>query len=160
MKTDLFHIVSRVDRLGERRDAYRRDLVRQHQVTPPLVVILRLLESVPGMTMVDMARRLGSSVPTVQSRFARLEDLGLIRRTRSRDDRRKVGTRLTRKGKSLLARVPMAGAGRILDALESGSVTPRSLRRMVANLEQVERLLFPDASGKQNGRKKTGVWMR
>jgi DNA-binding MarR family transcriptional regulator len=106
-----------VERIGERRDRYRQDL-RKHQVTPPLLLVLRLLESRPGLTMVELARMLGISVPTMQSRIERLENLGLIARKRSDDDRRKVSTDLSNRGRSLVRRVPLAGAGRLLDARE------------------------------------------
>jgi DNA-binding MarR family transcriptional regulator len=159
MKKEVSHIISRVDRIGERRDAYRRDL-RRHRLSPPLILVLRLLESDPGLTMVELSRRLGISVPTMQSRMERLEDLGLISRKRSRSDRRKVPTDLTRRGKTMLRRVPLAGAGRLLDALENGDVTPRRLRRLAEELEHVERLLFPEEGVRRPSRKAPVVWRR
>lgn len=160
MKTEIFHIISRVDRLGERRETYRRDLAKRHRITPPLLLVLRLLESHPGMTMVELSRMLGVSVPTMQSRINRLEDLRLISRRRSRADRRKVPTELTRRGQTLLGRIPLAGAGRLLDALESGEITPRRLRRLAEELDHVERLLFPEEGTPEVGRKGALVWHR
>ncbi|NNE43635.1 MAG: winged helix-turn-helix domain-containing protein [Gemmatimonadetes bacterium] len=157
MKTEVIDIVSSVERMGARREDYRQRL-RKHQVSPPLVLVLRLLQSHPGLTMVELSRRLGISVPTMQSRMARLEEQGLISRKRSRDDRRKVPTTLTRRGTSLLKRVPLAGAGRLLDALETGEVSSRRLRRMAKELEQVERLLFPEEKGP--GRRNTSIWLQ
>lgn len=119
MRPEINHIIVRVDRLGDRRDRYRADL-RRHQLSPPLLLVLRLLESDPGATMVELARKLGVSVPTMQSRIERLFELGLISRMRSVDDRRKVPTDLTRRGRATLRRVPLVGAGRLLDALEKG----------------------------------------
>ena len=116
MEKEIRHIVGRVDRIGDRRDTYRQRL-RKHRLTPPLLLMLRLLESHPGLTMVELARLLGVSVPTMQSRMQRLEDLSLISRKRSRDDRRKVPTELTRRGRAMLRRVPLAGAGRLMGAL-------------------------------------------
>jgi DNA-binding MarR family transcriptional regulator len=158
MKQEINHILDRVDRLGDRRHAYRRDL-RRHRISPPLLLILRLLETRPGLTMIDLARQLGASVPTMQSRIARLEELDLISRRRSVEDRRKVPTELSRRGRALLRRVPLAGAGRLLDALERGEVTPRRLRRLAQELENVERLLFPD-EGRGPGRRPVSVWRR
>ena len=159
MNNEVIHIIDRVDRLGERRETYRRDLASQHRLTPPLLLVLRLLESQPGLTMVEFARLLGVSVPTMQGRMNRLDELGLIQRTRSDLDRRKVPTELTGPGKSVLRKVPMAGAGRLLDALERGEVTPSRLRRLAVELESVERLLFPEeASG--TGRQSSTIWRR
>lgn len=158
MENEINHIVRGVDRIGDRRDTYRRDL-RKHQLTPPLLLMLRLLESHPGLTMVELARRMGVSVPTMQSRMQRLEDLALISRSRSRSDRRRVPTELTRRGRGMLRRVPLAGAGRLLDALEKGEVTPRRLRRLADELAHVERLLFPEEGG-EAGIKRPSIWRR
>jgi DNA-binding MarR family transcriptional regulator len=159
MRTEIYHIISSVDRIGERRDGYRERL-RRHRITPPLLLLLRLLESHPGMTMVELSRMLGVSVPTMQSRINRLDELGLVSRTRSRRDRRKVPTELSRRGRALLRRVPLAGAGRLLDALEKGEITPRRLRRLALELEQVERLLFPEKAERRPARRESRFWRR
>lgn len=159
MRNEIKDIVFRVDRIGSRQEGYRRRL-RRHRVSPPLVLILRLLESYPGLTLVEFARRLGISVPTMQSRMDRLEQLGLISRRRSSFDRRKVPIELTARGRALLRRIPLAGAGRLLDAVEKGEVTPRRLRKLAGELEQVERLLFPENGENGHGRRRIPVWMR
>lgn len=158
MKTEITHIIRRVDRIGDRRDRYRQTL-RRHQLTPPLLLMLRLLESHPGLTMAEFARKIGVSIPTMQSRMQKLEDLSLIRRQRSRVDRRKVPSELTRKGRGMLRRVPLAGAGRLLDALEKGEITPRRLRRLADELAHVERLLFPEER-ESGGMKRSPSWRR
>ena len=160
MRTEINHIIVRVDRLGDRRDAYRQDL-RRHRLSPPLLLVLRLLESDAGATMVELARKLGVSVPTMQSRMERLSELGMIRRVRSASDRRKVPTELTRRGRATLGRVPLVGAGRLLDALENGEVTPRRLRRLADELGQIEKLLFPDEDRDERAvRPAATVWRR
>jgi DNA-binding MarR family transcriptional regulator len=159
MKNEINHIMTSVERIGERRDRYRQDL-RKHQVTPPLLLVLRLLESRPGLTMVELARMLGISVPTMQSRIERLENLGLIARKRSDDDRRKVSTDLSNRGRSLLRRVPLAGAGRLLDALEKGEITTRRLRRLAEELGHVVRLLFPEEGERGAARSGASIWRR
>lgn len=158
MEQEINHIIGSVDRIGDRRNNYRQSL-RKHRLTPPLLLVLRLLESHPGLTMVELAKRIGVSVPTMQSRIQRLEDLGLISRKRSRDDRRKVPTELTRRGRAMLRRVPLAGAGRLLDALEQGTVTPRRLRRLAEELGHVERLLFPGEE-RSAPQRRAPVWRR
>jgi len=158
MEQEINHIIGRVDRIGDRRNDYRQNL-RKHRLTPPLLLVLRLLESHPGLTMVELSKRIGTSVPTMQSRIQRLEDLGLISRKRSRSDRRKVPTELTRRGRAMLRRVPLAGAGRLLDALEQGTVTPRRLRRLAEELGHVERLLFPGEE-ESAPRRRPPVWRR
>jgi len=159
MKKEINHIIASVDRIGERRDAYRQDL-RRRRLSPPLLLVLRILESRPGMTMVELARQLGISVPTMQSRIGRLEELGLISRRRSAADRRKVPTDLSSRGRRLLRSVPLAGAGRLLDALERGEITPRRLRRLARELENVESLLFPEGPVRGPARRGAPIWRR
>jgi DNA-binding MarR family transcriptional regulator len=158
MRIEINHIIASVDRLGDRRHSYRQDL-RRHRISPPLLLILRLLETRPGLTMVELSRQLGISVPTMQSRITRLEELGLISRRRSVEDRRKVPTELSRRGRRVLRQVPLAGAGRLLDALERGEITPRRLQRLAQELENVERLLFPDEE-RLAARRRAPVWRR
>jgi len=158
MRTEINHIIASVDRLGDRRHTYRRHL-RRHRISPPLLLILRLLETRPGLTMVELARQLGISVPTMQSRIGRLEELGLISRRRSPEDRRKVPTELSPRGRRLLHQVPLAGAGRLLEALERGEITPRRLRRLAQELQSVEKLLFPEEAAPR-GRPRPFVWRR
>jgi DNA-binding MarR family transcriptional regulator len=149
MRIEINHIIASVDRLGDRRHSYRQDL-RRHRISPPLLLILRLLETRPGLTMVELSRQLGISVPTMQSR---------ISRRRSVEDRRKVPTELSRRGRRVLRQVPLAGAGRLLDALERGEITPRRLQRLAQELENVERLLFPDEE-RLAARRRAPVWRR
>jgi DNA-binding MarR family transcriptional regulator len=55
-------------------------------------------------TPVELAHLVGLDVSTITRMVDRLEEKGLVRRTRSKDDRRQVFLRLTRKGHGALRR--------------------------------------------------------
>jgi DNA-binding MarR family transcriptional regulator len=74
--------------------------VTSHQAT-----LLWLVKSRPGASLRELARAEGISAPSLSAHVDRLEGLGLIRRVRSNDDRRRVGLELTTEGRSTLRRV-------------------------------------------------------
>ena len=74
--------------------------VTSHQAT-----LLWLVKSRPEASLRELARAEGISAPSLSAHVDRLETLGLIRRVRSNDDRRRVGLELTTEGRSTLRRV-------------------------------------------------------
>src|SRR6187200_3717804 len=74
--------------------------VTSHQAT-----LLWLVKSRPGLSLRELAHAEGISAPSLSAHVDRLEALGLIRRVRSTDDRRRVGLELTTEGRTTLRRV-------------------------------------------------------
>jgi DNA-binding MarR family transcriptional regulator len=74
--------------------------VTSHQAT-----LLWLVKSRPGLSLRELARAEGISAPSLSAHVDRLETLGLIRRVRSTDDRRRVGLELTPEGRATVRRV-------------------------------------------------------
>ena len=74
--------------------------VTSHQAT-----LLWLVKSRPGLSLRELARAEGISAPSLSAHVDRLETLGLIRRVRSNDDRRRVGLELTPEGRTTVRRV-------------------------------------------------------
>ena len=74
--------------------------VTSHQAT-----LLWLVKTRPGLSLRELARAEGISAPSLSAHVDRLETLGLIRRVRSSDDRRRVGLELTPEGRTTLRRV-------------------------------------------------------
>jgi DNA-binding MarR family transcriptional regulator len=74
--------------------------VTSHQAT-----LLWLVKTRPGLSLRELARAQGISAPSLSAAIDRLEALGLIRRVRSTDDRRRVGLELTTEGRTTLRRV-------------------------------------------------------
>jgi DNA-binding MarR family transcriptional regulator len=74
--------------------------VTSHQAT-----LLWLVRTRPGLSLRELAQEEGISAPSLSAHVDRLETLGLIRRVRSSDDRRRVGLELTPEGRRTLRRV-------------------------------------------------------
>ena len=74
--------------------------VTSHQAT-----LLWLVKSRPGLSLRELAHAEGISAPALSAHVDRLETLGLIRRVRSTDDRRRVGLELTPEGRATVRRV-------------------------------------------------------
>ena len=84
---------------------------------PQLWAIKVLSESSPIMVS-DLARRMYLHPSTVIGILDRLETRGLVKRTRSTEDRRVVSVALTRKGKDAVKKVPVVAQGLLLTGLE------------------------------------------
>lgn len=74
--------------------------VTSHQAT-----LLWLVKTRPGLSLRELASAEGISAPSLSAHVDRLESLGLIRRVRSSDDRRRVGLELTPEGRATVRRV-------------------------------------------------------
>src|SRR4029079_1411720 len=74
--------------------------VTSHQAT-----LLWLVRTRPGLSLRELAQEEGISAPSLSAHVDRLESLGLIRRVRSTDDRRRVGLELTPEGRATVRRV-------------------------------------------------------
>jgi DNA-binding MarR family transcriptional regulator len=74
--------------------------VTSHQAT-----LLWLVKTQPGLSLRELANAEGISAPSLSAHVDRLESLGLSRRVRASDDRRRVGLELTPEGRTTVRRV-------------------------------------------------------
>lgn len=74
-------------------------------VSPEQVSLLVAIKRAPGVGIRDLATRERVSPPAMTKHVDRLERDGLVARTPSDDDRRRVGISLTAEGQRLLRRV-------------------------------------------------------
>lgn len=77
---------------------------RRHDLTPTQYNVLRILRGAgdAGLGRNEIRERLLSRMPDVTRLLDKMEEAGLVRRERSRSDRRCVPTVLTEKGKALV----------------------------------------------------------
>jgi DNA-binding MarR family transcriptional regulator len=80
------------------------EALKPHGITPTQYNVLRILRGAgtPGLCRNEVRDRLVSQVPDVTRLLDRLEEVGLIERSRDAADRRLVTTRITAKGQQLL----------------------------------------------------------
>ncbi len=84
------------------------DLARElseSQVSFVQFFLLGHLDNDNALTMSEIARRMGHSTAAATGLVDRLEKLGFVQRTHSREDRRKVLVQITRKGSRLVDHV-------------------------------------------------------
>jgi DNA-binding MarR family transcriptional regulator len=78
---------------------------REAGVSPEQVSLLVAIKYSPGIGVRELAARERVSPPALSNRVDRLEQEGLVARTPSDDDRRRVGLTLTDEGQRVLRRV-------------------------------------------------------
>ena len=110
--------------------------VTSHQAT-----LLWLVRTRPGLSLRELAQEEGISAPSLSAHVDRLESLGLIRRVRSTDDRRRVGLELTPEGRATLRRVRARRTTWLANRLDRLSDEDRE--RLEAALPALRALLEP-----------------
>ncbi|HEX5583237.1 MarR family winged helix-turn-helix transcriptional regulator [Gaiella sp.] len=111
--------------------------VTSHQAT-----LLWLVRTRPGLSLRELAQAEGISAPSLSAHVDRLESLGLIRRVRSSDDRRRVGLELTPEGRTTLRRIRAGRTTWLAERLEQLSDEQR--QRLEQALPALEALLEPE----------------
>lgn len=87
-------------------DLHSRRLVHDHGLTGPQLLLLRALERMGEVPVGELAREVSLSHATVTGVLDRLEKRGLVQRTRSDEDKRKVLVSITESGSVLLVDAP------------------------------------------------------
>jgi DNA-binding MarR family transcriptional regulator len=128
MRKDAAHAIRAWARLDGALATYRNEVRKQLGLTPLQLSILQLAHDRPVVPLRELRNILASHPATLGQAVAGLGDLGLCRVERSPADRRVRLVALTRRGRSLLERVPFAGPLRL-----SRQIAPpgrlRTLRR-------------------------------
>jgi len=120
---------------------HSRQLAAVSNITAPQLICLRAVIANGPMTATNLSREIHVSPSTVVGILDRLEDKGLIRRERGKEDRRIVFVWPTEAGKLLAGEAPsplqkhLADALNALPELEQATIT-LSLERIVALMEQ------------------------
>jgi DNA-binding MarR family transcriptional regulator len=74
-------------------------------LSPPAVAIMLWVDRSPGCGVLDIAKGLGVTPPTISVGISRLENAGWLERRNDPEDRRSYPLYLTSKGDQLVARV-------------------------------------------------------
>jgi DNA-binding MarR family transcriptional regulator len=108
-------------------------------ISPEQVSLLVAIKYTPGIGVRELATRERVSAPAMSNHVDRLERDGLVRRTPSADDKRRVGLTLTDEGQRVLRRVRSRRTAWLASRL--GKLTPEDLARVEAAVEPLARLL-------------------
>jgi DNA-binding MarR family transcriptional regulator len=108
-------------------------------VSPQQVGLLAAIKYAPGVTVGELAANERVSTAAMSKRVSRLERDGLVARTKSEADRRRVGLTLTEEGQRTLRRVRSRRTAWLASRL--GALTPAELAAVGAAAEPLARLL-------------------
>jgi DNA-binding MarR family transcriptional regulator len=107
-------------------------------VTGGQVTLLVQIKSTPGITASELAERERVSAPGMSGHITRLENAGLIQRTRAAD-RRRIGLTLTDAGERVLVDVKRRRTAWLAEHLKN--LTPDERESIEAALPALEKLL-------------------
>jgi DNA-binding MarR family transcriptional regulator len=112
---------------------------REVGVSPEQVSLLVTIKYAPGIGVGELAGRERVSAPAMSNHVDRLERDGLVARTPSADDRRRVGLTLTEEGQRVLRRVRSRRTAWLASRLRG--LTPDELAAVEAAVEPLSRLV-------------------
>lgn len=112
-------------------------------VSPEQVSLLVAIKYAPGIGLRELAARERVSPPAMTKHVDRLERDGLVARTPSAEDRRRVGVRLTEEGQRVLRRVRSRRTAWLAQRLRG--LSPKELEAVEAAVEPLRRLLPEEA---------------
>jgi len=129
------------DRLRPTLLGIARELRRERiaGVSPHQVSLLVAIKHSPAVTVGELANGERVSTAAMSKRVSRLERNGLVERTPSESDRRRVGLTLTGEGQRVLRRVRSRRTAWLASRL--GSLSPDELATIGAAAEPLARLL-------------------
>ena len=108
-------------------------------VSPEQVSLLVAIKYAPGIGLRELADRERVSPPAMTKHVDRLERDGLVARTPSAEDRRRVGVSLTEEGQRVLRRVRSRRTAWLAQRLRG--LSPEELAAVEAAVEPLRRLL-------------------
>jgi DNA-binding MarR family transcriptional regulator len=113
--------------------------IEPYGVTPGIWYFLRALWHEDGLTQRELSRRVGTMEPTTMSAIVIMARKGLVRRVRSKTDRRKLHVHLTARGRKLRNQLIPLAKDVVATAVASLSAAER--RQLLAGLAEIQRNL-------------------
>lgn len=133
------HILTALRRISQAIDVWSRLLWRDFGLTAPQLAVLREILKGENATPMSLAAALHLSQPTVTGILSRLEQQGLVRRERSKSDRRSIAAVVTSRGKTLASKAPPLLRDRF--RAELAKIPESEQREILATLERVAAMM-------------------
>lgn len=134
-RADVAAIVDGLRRIVRALELYSQEVRRAYGLTGPQLWALKTLQRRGAVTVNELAAALAVHQSSASILVNRLEQRGLIRRSRGQQDRRFVRIEPTEKALSLMAEAPEPAQGRLLHGLSTMSPTRiRGIRKSVDDL--------------------------
>lgn len=128
-------IIDDIRRLFQVLTEQSRRVEHETSLTGPQVWVVKMLEKSSPMKVSDLARRMYLHPATMVGLLDRLEAKGLVKRTRSENDRRVVHIDLTEQGHELVKNSPEVVQSLLVTGLET--LDEQKLETISKGLEQV-----------------------
>ena len=132
-------IIYQTRRLIQARELYTKELNKKYSVTAAQLNCLLALYEYGPLPPSRIARHIMVNSSTVTGIIDRLEQKGLVRRTRTSPDRRVITIELTDSGRVLAERAPPPIQQKILDGLKE--LEESEIRQIVEGLNMLTRML-------------------
>ena len=106
-QTDEFahDIIKTISRLERQRRRYMDQCLRPHKLQGSMFIIALFMDRNPGSSQEELSDFLGLDKSNVARKCSQMENLGVIRREQSAQDRRQNKLYLTESGKNLLPEI-------------------------------------------------------
>ena len=140
-RTDTLAVADRLRPVLLRVGRELRREAREVGVSPEQVSLLVAIKYAPGIGVRELAARERVSAPALSKHVDRLERDGLVSRTQSTADRRRVGLTLTDEGQRVLRRVRSRRTAWLVSRL--GKLSGEDLDRIDAAIAPLAKLLDP-----------------
>lgn len=139
-RNDVDAVVQGLRRIVKALETYSRDVELSFGLTGPQLWAVKTLARLGSLPVSRLALELAVHQASASILVSRLEHRGLVRRTRSEEDRRVVLLSLTPRGRVVAGRAPEAAQGRLLHGLlamppRDVAGIRRSIDRLVAAME-------------------------
>lgn len=112
-------VIDNLRRVFQAINEYSKNAVSKTGLTGPQLWAIKILDKDAPIRVSELARRMFLHPATVVGILDRLEDKGLVTRTRSKEDRRAVDLYLTELGKNLVANAPEVAQTMLVNGLNS-----------------------------------------
>lgn len=123
-------------------DLHSRQLVRQHGITTPQLIILKQIHAEGTLTVSQLANQISLKQTTVTDILNRLEKKELVRRTKDSNDRRRVLVEETDTARKLLDAAPSPLQETFLDKFEDLDTWKQTM--ILSSLQLLESLMVEE----------------
>lgn len=132
-------IVNGLRRIVRALELFSRETHRDFGLTAPQLWALKALEARGPLTIGELAAHLHVHQSSVSILLTRLEERGLVRRVRQKNDRRYVRVELTERAADLCRSAPDPAQGRLVHGLSR--MPPARLRRIRQTIDDLTRAM-------------------
>jgi DNA-binding MarR family transcriptional regulator len=115
---DISNIIDNLRRVFQILNEQSKEVERETGITGPQLWAIKTINESSPVNVSDLAKKLYLHPTTVIGIIDRLEKQDLVKRRRSKDDRRVVWIELTDKGNSLVKSAPEVAQGLLVSGLE------------------------------------------